>query len=105
MESLSRQSPGERSQTIRSMSQIAAKQFVRTFAAQADRCLGLAQLGKEPDRKRSSVRRRFIRVIRKRFNRTSQVDLRIQIQFLVVGLIALRNLANICGFVETAPLE
>ena len=87
------------------MSEIAAKQFVRTFAAQADRRLGFAQLGKEPDRKRSGIRGRFIRVVRKFFDRAPQIDFRIQIQFLVIGVVSLRDLADVRGLVEAPSLK
>ena len=87
------------------MSEIAAKQFVRALAAQANRCLGLAQLGEKPNGKRSRVGRRFIRVVRELFDRTPQVDFWIEIQFLVLRLVSLRNLANVCGFVETPSLK
>ena len=73
------------------MREIAAEQFIRTFAAEADRRLGLAELGKKPDRKRSGVGRGLIRVICEFLNRISQVDLRIQIQFLMIGLVSLRR--------------
>src|SRR6267378_4317993 len=101
----SRQKARASSETIRSIGQVTAEEFVGAFAAQCNGCLRLRKLGKEPYRQRSGVRARFVGEVGEFFDRSAKILFRREVQLLVVRAVLFCGAMNIFRFVEAAAAE
>src|SRR5260370_35941236 len=87
------------------MGEIAAKELVRALSAQRDCGSCLAKLRQEPDRKRSGICARLVRVIGKLRDRIQQIQAGIQIYLLVLRLILLHDFPNVSRFIKAASAK
>src|SRR5208283_1379620 len=87
------------------VSEVSPEEFVRALAAEGNCCPDFAKLGEKPNRQRSGICTRLVRVVGKFLDCALQVLLRIQVQLLVLGSILLCCLLYVLGFVEAAPPE
>ncbi len=87
------------------ISQITAKQFVRSFATERDRHLFRTHLCEIPHWQTAGIRARLIGEVGELLDRLSRSISDAQIDFGVVGAVVLRDFLNVRAFVEAAAFK